>query len=595
MANLWSSVMKDVGMKYHLAHCGMLLLLCLLLLPPLSAHAQSRNPEANKWFKSGLRQKNAELAIAAYQQAIALDPSFQEALYNLALLYRKRKDYAQARDLLERARVLGADPAKEDWRFKIVYELAALNQRLDDLEGAEEALRQARDLAADAKSRTLVSLDLGRLLYQRGRYREALAELQEGRRNATANLAEFDKLIPSVEEAVQLFELYQEAAKERARGNLNNALALLRQIEAQKPGFMNVGREIAALGASLEAADREEVFHRLYLQAQSYEADDRLELAITTYESLLQSAPGYKDAEARLQRVRRRLDDKQRLLNVRPWLARIQADTGRAVLEARARRYYLDGRRALASGNYSRALVAFEKARELNPYDTEIDTLLAHVRNHLLPAATVLPFEMVDAPVAVETATGDSAVRAAPDSAVPIPEIMPVTVEPAITRFPDDDTSLYAQIEFAQEEEEAVVAAGLNWGMILFVAAIVTALVVLPFSGVFPHSDQVRAHAFLFLRDFNRAASIYEKLLQQNPQATGLYPRLAEIYLRTGRTDGNALKVYESVLQMSPATRNWDRISSIVAQSKQQSKRAAAPDEAAGRNRSHPPPREQRR
>lgn len=188
-------------MKYHLAHCGVLLLLCLLLLPPLSVHAQSRNPEANKWFKSGLRQKNAELAIAAYQQAIALDPSFQEALYNLALLYRKRKDYAQARDLLERARVLGADPAKEDWLFKIVYELAALNQRLDDLEGAEEALRQARDLAADAKSRTLVSLDLGRLLYQRGRYREALAELQEGRRSATANPAEFDKLIPSVEEA----------------------------------------------------------------------------------------------------------------------------------------------------------------------------------------------------------------------------------------------------------------------------------------------------------------------------------------------------------------------------------------------------------
>jgi len=569
-------------MKYHLAPCGVLLWFCLLLLP-LSAHAQSHNPEANKWFKSGLRQKNAELAIAAYQQAIALDPSFKEALYNLALLYRKRKDYAQARDLLERALVLAADPAKEDLRFKIFYELAALNQRLNDLEAAEEALRQARDLAADAKLHTLVSLDLGRLLYQRGRYREALAELQEGRRNATANPAEFDKLIPAVEEAVQLFELYQEAAKERARGNFDNALALLRQIETQKPGFMNVGREIAELGASLEAAEREEVFHRLYLQAQSYEADDRLELAITTYESLLQSAPGYKDAETRLQRVRRRLADKQRLLNVRPWLAHLQADTGRTVLEARARRYYLDGRRALASGNYSRALVAFEKARELNPYDTEIDTLLAQVRNHLLPAATVLPFEMVDAPVAVETAGGDSA---APDSAVPIPETMAVTVVPAITRLPDDDTSLYAQIEFTQAEEKAVVAAGLNWGMVLLVAAIVTALVVLPFSGVFPHSDQVRAQVFLFLRDFNRAASIYEKLLQQNPQATGLYPRLAEIYLRTGRTDGNALKVYESILQMSLATPNWDRISSIVAQSK----RAVAPEQTAGRNRR--PPRE---
>ncbi len=578
-------------MKYQLAPCGVLLWFCLLLLP-LSTHAQSHNPEANKWFKSGLRQKNAELAIAAYQQAIALDPSFKEALYNLALLYRKRKDYAQARDLLERVRVLAADSAKEDLRFKIFYELAALNQRLNDLEAAEEALRQARDLAADAKLRTLVSLDLGRLLYQRGRYREALAELQEGRRNATANPAEFDKLIPAVEEAVQLFELYQEAAKERARGNFDSALALLRQIATQKPGFMNVGREIAELGASLEAAEREEVFHRLYLQAQSYEADDRLELAITTYESLLQSAPGYKDAETRLQRVRRRLADKQRLLNVRPWLARLQADTGRTVLETRARRYYLDGRRALASGNYSRALVAFEKARELNPYDTEIDTLLAQVRNHLLPAATVLPFEMVDAPVAVETAGGDSAAPAAPDSAVPIPETMAVTVVPAITRLPDDDTSLYAQIEFTQAEEKAVVAAGLNWGMVLLVAAIVTALVVLPFSGVFPHSDQVRAQVFLFLRDFNRAASIYEKLLQQNPQATGLYPRLAEIYLRTGRSDGNALKVYESILQMSLATRNWDRISSIVAQSKQQSKRAVAPEETTGRNRRQHPPRE---
>ncbi|MDZ7267950.1 MAG: tetratricopeptide repeat protein [candidate division KSB1 bacterium] len=571
-------------MRLTLARCGILYALCWLLLP-LAAAAQSHNEEANKWFKSGLRQKNADLAMAAYQRALELDPEFQEALYNLALLHRKRKAYAQARELLERARSLNAGSNKADLRFKIVYELAALNQRLDDLEAAEEALRQAFELAPEARLRTQVSLDLGRLLYQGGRYREALTELQQGRQHATGNQAEFDKLIPVVEEAVRLFNLYQQAAKERAHGNFEEALALLRQIEAEKPGFMNVGREIASLGASLETAAREEVFHRLYLQAQSYEADDRLELAIATYENLLQSAPGYKDAETRLQRVRRRLQDKQRLLNVRPWLARLQADSGRAVLEARARRYYLDGRRALASGNYTRALVAFEKARELNPYDSEVDTLLARVRSHLLPAATVLPFEMVDVPAVIDSTVGDSAAPTAAPPPAPAAEVMAVTIEPAISRLHDEDTSLYSQIEFAEEEQEAVVAAGLNWGMILLVAAIITALVVLPFSGVFPYSDQVRAQAFLLLRDFNRAASIYEKLLEQNPRATGLYSRLAEIYLRAGRTDGNALKVYESVLQMSLPTPNWDRISSIVAQSRQQRARATTPGSAAGRSR----------
>lgn len=553
---------------------GFGILLVLMVLCPRAVWAQSQNEQANRWFKSGLKQKNTERAIADYRKALAIDPAFKEALFNLALLYRKQKDYAQAKTLLEQARAAAGQSPAGDLAFNISYELALIYGRIESADASAEELRHAKSLAPDAKRQALATLELARILNQLGRYREAFAELDEGRRLDPGARANFDKLRSSIEEMLQLDELYQEAAKERAGGNLENALVLLQQIQAQYPDFKNVPMEIADLNEQIAADNQEKKAEQIYLQAQGYEADDRLERAIAAYEKLLEIAPAYKDAEFRLQRVQKRLEQKQRLLNVQPWLAAMQADTGRSILAERARRYYIDGRRAMENGNYARALVAFEKARELNPGDAEVDYLLAEVRQRLQPATTFLPFEQF---ADTGLTFGDSLTFFALDSNTPAPSetsaapIMAatdsgVTIVPAITRLRDDDAKFFDRTDFTAGEE-AVVDAGFNWQAIIFSGAAVT-LIFLYFKGVFPFSSVVHARAFLLLGNLQRAALIYEKQLQRDPDNMSVYPRLAGVYLRAGRTDDAALQIYERTLGLNLATADREKIFTLVAQSK---------------------------
>ncbi len=566
--------MRSHGLGRGFGISLLLILLLLVALSPRAASAQSPNEQANRWFKSGLKQKDAERAIADYRKALALDPAFKEALFNLALLYRKQKDYVLAKTLLEQARTAAGQSSAGDLAFNISYELALIYGRLESAEASEEELRNAKKIAPDAKRQALASLELARILNQQGRYREALAELDEGRRLDPGARANFDKMRSSVEEMLQLDELYQEAAQERALGNLENALALLRQIQSQYPGFKNVPMEIADLNEQIEADNQNKKAEQIYLQAQGYEADDRLEQAIAAYQKLLEIAPAYKDAEFRLQRVQKRLEQKQRLLNVQPWLAAMQADTGRSILAERARRYYIDGRRAMENGNYARALVAFEKARELNPGDVEIDYLLEEVRRRLHPTTTLLPLEQfadtgqtygnslsffaLDSITATSSETSAAPVTVSTDSGV--------TIVPAITRLRDDDAKFFDQTDFTTDEE-AVVDAGFNWQAVMFSGAAVT-LIFLYFKGVFPFSSVVHARAFLLMGNLQRAALIYEKQLQRDPQNMSVYPRLAEVYLRAGRTDEAAMQIYERTLRLNLAKADREKIFALVAQSK---------------------------
>jgi tetratricopeptide (TPR) repeat protein len=244
----------------------------------------------------------------------------------------------------------------------------------------------------------------------------------------------------------------------------------------------------------------------------------------------------------------------------------------------------------MASGNFTRALVAFEKARELNPGNAEVERLLAEVQrrlgeasasgsteladvsvgplpsSHFQPAGTVSPFELPwQTPL-------DSLTFFAPDSIATIPDDKMMAIDtnavivPAITRLEDDDAALYAQTDFSGGEE-AVVDAGWDWRMIIFIGTAAAALLLLPFSGIFQYSSTVRAQAFLLMGNFQRAALVYEKQLRRDPQNVDLYPRLAEIYLRTDRTDAAALQVYENTLRLNLATANRDKLFALITQS----------------------------
>ncbi len=90
------------------------------------------------------------------------------------------------------------------------------------------------------------------------------------------------------------------------------------------------------------------------------------------------------------------------------------------------------------------------------------------------------------------------------------------------------------------------------------------ALIVLPFIGVVLVSPTVRVRYHIFRGHYAEAAQIYEKLLVRRPNRKKLYPTLANLYLRLGRRDEAALKVYEMALQLDIAERHREEINSIV-------------------------------
>jgi tetratricopeptide (TPR) repeat protein len=90
------------------------------------------------------------------------------------------------------------------------------------------------------------------------------------------------------------------------------------------------------------------------------------------------------------------------------------------------------------------------------------------------------------------------------------------------------------------------------------------ALIVLPFIGVVLISPTTRARYHIFRGHYAEAVHIYEKLLVRRPNRKKLFAALAGLYLRLGRRDEAALKVYERVLQLNLAGSNRDEINSIV-------------------------------
>jgi Tfp pilus assembly protein PilF len=73
--------------------------------PPASQTSQM-NPQAKTFFDQGKaysKQKNWTLAIAAYQQAVRIEPKFAEAWNNMGYCYRKAKQFDKALDAYKHA------------------------------------------------------------------------------------------------------------------------------------------------------------------------------------------------------------------------------------------------------------------------------------------------------------------------------------------------------------------------------------------------------------------------------------------------------------------------------------------------------------
>jgi tetratricopeptide (TPR) repeat protein len=180
----------------------------------------------------------------------------------------------------------------------------------------------------------------------------------------------------------------------------------------------------------------------LYDQAQKQLRDGNLEVAIATYERILQQDANYRDTPAKLEAVRKQLVQKQRdrfleeryaeglsahkqrdwtraiiafekvvaaeagYLDARKRLNEAQRELDRESVETIAARYYADGVAAKNRKDLGGALTAFEKVQRLNPRYRNVQTLLAEVEQALSHSAA--PAEMPQWPATLP-ATGVAA------------------------------------------------------------------------------------------------------------------------------------------------------------------------------------------
>lgn len=556
--------------------------------------SQSHNREAMKWFDAGLAEKNVAQRIEAYSQAIELDPNFAEALFNLGTTYKEQKSYDRAEQFLRRA----ANTTNHDLRIKALSALASIYNIRGNSKSAESALREAKTLAGEPKQRAVLSYELGRLLYQQGRYEEAVVELKDGRNGDLTKRESFDNLIKLAESFSQLDYWYVSAEKQKAAGHLQEAKTTLEQIKAKNANFRDVQAQLDEIEILLTANTDEaatsanEVKTEIVkpandaneAEAEKTYAEGLLAIrqrdwpaAIAAFEQVLKWSPDNRDAQQKL--------------------AEAQLDLERDTIETIAARYYAEGVAAMNRNELDSASVALEKVYKINRRYREVATLYAQVeaaRGGTPTVTTTVPQVVLPQASMSDTVTVNQNTWASQTA-----DFTPLTVAPAIETRLD---SLYqlARDAMARSDWNAAVAGlqklrmlqsgyrdadqlfveartkllemakmdntvSLSGSPLLLLGGLAVVLVAGLLLGFLFFSSVGRARMQRWRGNDNVAALIYESLLARRPSRQNLYSALAEIYLKMNRRDEAALQVYRRVLELNLPSPYRADLNAIVA------------------------------
>src|SRR3990172_12643994 len=76
-------------------------------------------------------------------------------------------------------------------------------------------------------------------------------------------------------------------------------------------------------------------------------------------------------------------------------------------------------------------------------------------------------------------------------------------------------------------------------------------LLILPILAAFIFSPSLKARMYLIQGHYDKAALIYEKIIDKKPEKVKFYPILANIYLIEDRHDDKAIRIFERILKLN--------------------------------------------
>ena len=193
--------------------------------------ATSFPEEPAAWANLGvmaMRQGNFNLAEERFDQARELIPENSTILFLSGIFESRRGNVDAVVDYLKSA--LESDPDNYRIQFMLIDEL----ERQDNVTNADEIVSRIENLYSALPQNQAVLFETARIA--------AKEQEEDLLRNALQSMAEFSQRWP--QEAVELFDVVQNAAEEEEFGDLNFELAFLRNAVEPTPAFQADLREI---------------------------------------------------------------------------------------------------------------------------------------------------------------------------------------------------------------------------------------------------------------------------------------------------------------------------------------------------------------
>lgn len=301
---------------------------------------------------------------------------------------------------------------------------------------------------------------------------------------------------------------------------------------------------LAAVNDTVQVLAPDEIEKEYAVARQAFRSRDWVK-ALVALEMIAVSRPDYRDVNEMVVAARRGLE---------------QDST-----EALVGRHYVEGLKAKRSGDFSRARQAFRAAIALQPDFRDVAAQLAEVEAALRqpPKAEAAPVKVIELPLdSLHEAARAASKRGAWQEAVALFSQLE-ELDPENQELRKQAERARISFMIAQTGLARVEAAGNKRRMLTLALAALGMLAALAIIG-FAFSSRGRAEYFIRRRKYRRAEQVYESMLQRAPNRLKAYPLLAQLYLRSGRTDSAALKVFRLVLDLNLRTTERERLAAIV-------------------------------
>ena len=499
------------------------------------------------WFNKANENISNEEKVICYMQAVRINPKFIEAYYNLGLVYKALEEYKKAGNALQKA--LSVDPVNlaDETRVQIITELGIVQKNLKLYNQALETLNTARNLAREIENQSRILYELGQVKLLLGEFSEAIDYFNEGMLLNSSNHAFFAQALEIAQNKRDTQNNYERGIYFFDQGQYEEAVQALKKVVDANPGYKDAYSKLVEAQNLRDQRLEVDQLSLVYDRAIGFMRNEDWQNSIQTFQQIVQVDSNYKDVGVQLAEVKKKYNQ---------------------IIEVQAyEKIYAEAISAYTERDWRTALTKFAEVLTWNPNFKDAKTWHLNTQAKLQSNRNDSRIFRPDDATLVENSEslipeiqidyGSNQIKENLTTNQNEKEMLPVE--------PDN----FDRTDFAYASVQKTVHHSISETQhrnIWFVIAIILSITIVPAGISFFAVPKFRAKLFLLLRNYSKAASIYEGIISKNPNHSKFYLTLAQIYLVQNRTDYTALRVYQFVLQLYENPPMKETIKEIISQ-----------------------------